>query len=356
MFLQQDYSVIPDTILQQLIEVIPDHVLSAPPIFTLKTGELLQIHPLAVDRVTKIIRQAWCYSRIHGRAYIEAEGTRFRVGQIGLADPVTCITTQNSYYQAQPSSTFQSITGTNQILGSYSTAWYNRGILNDEVKCAYQQYCEVVDSLNVRIRNSLQTMLSLFVDPDEKGLVGGTPPDQVMDKLDEQYRESRRMYAPEGSKLSGVTASLDGIDHVLDAFWIRLGRAAKIPSWMMTLTESNSSFMLEEREADLTRMWIQFCLEPYYMLFMHLGMDTEVIISPPDYRTMTHRTTRNDLISQTDQRRAMIIKLEAQVKEIEQKIKTEKTNARVARSANAQSKSVEQKRPDPAARNGELSE
>lgn len=310
---------IPPTIQQSLIECIPDYVLAAPPRL-FKNGEEIFIDPLAMVRATNIIRQAWCFSRLHGYASISADGLQFYIGYAtgvgamrGLlgggysqepftsstGEVLSIITNQNSYYQSGYRGNGPVIVTKNMpILTGETMA--NRSIIDDEVAEAYCLYHEAINHMSLRVKNSVQSMLSILADEDE-GLTA-MPASEVMQKLDQQYDKSRRMYAPEGSKLTGFSASLEGILDSSEAFWINLLRTAKIPVWMLSKEISNSSFSMEEKEDYALRHWRQYCEDPYYQILRHLGLSKKVTIHPPEYRSPTHVATRADVIATSVQR------------------------------------------------------
>jgi hypothetical protein len=291
---------IPDSLAQLLVETVPDLVLANPPLVP-------GVHPATLRLVNNVVRDAWCHARIHGYSEIFAggdDGLDLRVGrgpQVGEIR-IGYISTKTDYAYYTNS--------THLWIGNHSNQgkFYNCGIFTPEVVEAYCLYKQALNDISMRIKNSVQTLINIF--DDETTAMSGKLPANVMRQLDSQYEKSRRMYAPEGAKMTGVTVSLEGILDATTAFWIHLCRAAKISPWMLGKEEPNSSFTADHREEELTRLWGLFCEIPFYQILRYLGLTADRVISPPEYRTLTHRATRNDILATTLQRVETASKLE----------------------------------------------
>lgn len=292
------HSIIPSGILQLLIECVPDHILFLPPkVIGAK------IHPQTLHKVTEIIREAWCYSRVYGRAVVMAEGDdglSFRIGRGDSSNAVSVLDTKSMYHNY--GSMLYSVKN-----GEVTNPYHHQSIINHDVERAYCAYEKAVEDLSLRVQNSVQSMINIL-DNEDEDLTGGLN-EFVAAKLDEQYNKSRRIYAPEGSKLTGITASVEGLEQAAETFWLHLCRTTKIPTWLLKRDPSNTSFTSEHIELQSIKIWNQYASGAYYDILRYLGMSEDAVLEPPDYINKSNLKILEDYDSQIAQRIAAAEKL-----------------------------------------------
>lgn len=295
---------LPEGLVQLVIETVPDYVCIGVEV----KGE--DIHPYTLRIVTELLREAWCYARYHGYANIIAggeDGLSFRISK-GYATVksnevlVATINNRNNYGH------YENYWDTTLIGVRKNDIFWNQSILTPEVEEAYCLYKSAIEDLGLRVKHSIQTMLSLLGDDEEgeEGILNS----EVMKNLDAQYAVNRRMYAPDGSKMTGVTASVEGLTEAAETFWIHLARASKTPLWMIGKESANSSFTAEERERDQVRLWHAYCEIPYYKILRYLGAKETTILAPPNYRDEAYQINNLDVQASIQQRKAAAEKME----------------------------------------------
>ena len=280
MLVQTTHHPLPANLQRLLIEIVPDKVMRMPQIYI--DGVLADTYPTYC--INKSITDAWKYARLRGKAdlFVYTDGT-IRVENRSIADvqtllepPRYTITHAGHYYTTEFAN----------LPGVYTTD-YGQPLISKDVCDAYQLFIHAGGDLYLRAKNSFQTMLTISGGEDEDEAIAP----KVMDEIDQQFESQRRIYAPDGSKLVSSSASLEGIDSCLEAFWLNIFRCAGLPRWIIDTDINNSQYPLDYMAGELTRMWMETAYPAFYNILSAWFPDSRIEIFPNDYLTQTGKAS-----------------------------------------------------------------
>jgi hypothetical protein len=325
------YTHLPAQLERFLIEVIPDLICTRP--YIKIDGELLST--AKTMSLMASVRDALCYARKTGNAYlyVDTDGSVrinsrdfFKSKDFNLF-PDVIVAFNASYDSSEVLTTY---TGSEEdrnmtpsarnpkAIYAYRTWKQGSPLITEDVCAAYSLFRNAQDRAFLRLKNGNGTLLSLIEGEDEEEQI--TP--EIIRDLDTRYDMQNRMYAPEGSKLTGISVSLDGIQAVLDTFWENIFRAAVIPPWAYEKQQLNSSFTIEHMIKEKERLFFK---EVYPVLMDILAVfvpRSKVSIESPDYAPEKYRQEVNLLKADVKVRNADVkVKLKStEVSDFEMKM------------------------------------
>lgn len=273
---------LPDQLERYLIEIIPDLVCQIPYI-KINNVQLDQYKTYTLNRV---VRDALCYARSYGTAYLYINPN----GRVTINSAIDLASDRSLYPSVVVANNpeYETHETQNDLFKSWRTGV---PLITASVCEAYGLFINAQRRAYLRLKNGNATMMSLMDgEEDEEQL-----DQEVIQSIDEKFEIQNRLYAPEGSKLTGISVSLDGIQATLDAFWENIFRSAAIPAWAFEKQQLNSSFTIEHMAMEKKRIWFKEVYPVLQDILQAICPNCKIRIEPPDFLPEKYRQEVNVL-------------------------------------------------------------
>lgn len=271
---------IPEQLERYLIEVVPDLICQLPYI---KINNVL-LDTYKTHTLTQVARDALCYARSHGTAYLYVNSN----GTVTINAAIDLVRSLYPDVVVANNPEYETYTIQNDLFKSWRTGV---PLITESVCEAYGLFINAQRRAYLRLKNGNATLMSLMDGEEDEEQLDA----EVIKSIDERFEIQNRLYAPEGSKLTGTSVSLDGIQATLDAFWENIFRSATIPAWAFEKQQLNSSFTIEHMAMEKKRLWFKEVYPVLQDILQVVCPSCKIRIDPPDFLPEKYRQEVNVL-------------------------------------------------------------
>jgi hypothetical protein len=307
MYSSRNVDFIPDNILRMIIETIPDKV-CAQPIIYLDKNKKNQLSQRKTQVLIDSVFKAWCNARVNGWVNVYVNDGEISIGWQSLLNaemkknvlikPTFLFTGTSSYTGIS-----YSVDPVKKVSNNHSTI--QNPVINSSVYQAICVFNEATERLYLRLKNGNAMLTAMEGDGDV------IQNKDLKEKISAQMEEQNKLIAPAGTSLTGLSVSIDGFDRALLPFYLNIATQAGVPHWMLDVELPNSSFMLEHREIELTRLFYRKCYPMLVAILHEWGFD-DPIIEAPKYNSEKHLASIDLIRADIQYKEAASKRLDAQ--------------------------------------------